>query len=155
MSQQLPALHEARELKNGSDCCGNLISKNKNKGEVNSMGLGTFLLRGVIYGGIATGALYYPIYNSGFSAGQVNGYKVGYTVCEQKKNSEIESIVQKSVAGFTGIRDSAKSKIEEITTEGELLKKSGLEGVTDEQIKKLLDEKKEKEKLEAKAGIAR
>jgi len=117
------------------------------------MGLATFLLRMSLYGGIASGALYYPIYNSGFSAGQVNGYKVGYQVCEQKKNSEIEAIVQQSVSGFTGIRESAKSKIEEITAAGESLKKSGLEGVTDEQIKKLLDEKKEKEKLEAKTGL--
>jgi len=118
------------------------------------MGLATFLLRMSLYGGIASAALYYPIYNSGFSAGQVNGYKTGYIVCEQKKNSEIESIVQKSILGFTGIRDSAKSKIEEITVAAESLKKSGLEGVTDEQIKKLLEEKKEKEKLAAKATTA-
>ena len=119
------------------------------------MGLATFLLRTGLYGGIASAALYYPIYNSGFSAGQVNGYKVGYTVCEQKKQGEIDSIAQKGIIGFTGIRESAKSKIEELTTAAEEAKKSGLEGVTDEQIKKLLDEKKEKEKLEAKTGLVR
>jgi len=110
------------------------------------MGLGTFLLRTALYGGIATAALYYPIYNSGFSAGQLNGYKVGYQVCEQKKNSEIETIVQKSVDGFNGIRESAKYKIDEIVAEKDRLKASGLEGLTDAQIKKILDSRKEKGK---------
>lgn len=110
------------------------------------MGLGTFLFRTAFYGGIATAALYYPIYNHGFSAGQLNGYKTGYTLCEQKKNSEIESLVQKSVDGFNGISVSAKSKAEELLVEKDRLKISGLEGVTDEQIKKILDSRKEKGK---------
>jgi hypothetical protein len=110
------------------------------------MGLTTFLLRLGLYGSIATAAMYYPIYNRGFDTGQLNGYKVGYQVCEQKKNSEMDTIVQKSVDGFNGIRDSAKYKIDEIVAEKERLKASGLEGLTDTQIKKILDSRKEKGK---------
>ena len=106
------------------------------------MGLGTFLLRMSLYGGIATTALYYPIYNSGFSQGQLQGFKKGYVVCEQQKNSQIEEIVKTSVEGFSSIYANAKSKVDELKGAVDSSKKSGLEGVTDEQIKKLLNEKK-------------
>ena len=113
------------------------------------MGLGTFLLRATLYGGIATGAAYYPIYNSGLSEGQLQGFKKGYVVCEQQKNSQIEAIVKTSVDGFSSIYANAKSKVEELKDAVDSSKKSGLEGVTDAQIKALLKEKKDANNLDA------